>query len=229
MALRGNHDEMMQRTVLSLNDGWDWANNGMASTARSYGLALVTAKMPAPDKRALIVEALRADERVLDDARWLATLPLIHQDQHRIYVHAGLRPRMPLDEQTDDDLLWIREPFLRHQDAFGKLVIHGHTPTMNGKPQMRANRIGLDTGAYALGVLTAALFDEHSAGPIAVLQTGDQRTFTPEEIKADFMLCGMHQDGLALTCEIFILRNWGEVPADWNDDHEAELPNKLQR
>ena len=176
VALRGNHDQLFAETELERTDGWDWANNGMASTARSYGYGvLIEQKLPAFVKRALIIDALRSDERVRDDAQWLAGLPLIAQDQHRIFVHAGLRPGVPLVEQTIDDLLWIRETFLRHRGSFGKLVIHGHTPSLDGKPQVRANRIGLDTKAYESGFLTAALFDLNSPGPIAVLQTGDQR------------------------------------------------------
>ena len=173
VALRGNHDELMQTTVLGTDDGWDWANNGMASTARSYGYdALIEQKLSAFEKRALIVDALRSDERVRDDARWLAGLPLLYQDQHRIFVHAGLRPGVPLSDQTTADLLWIREPFLRHRGSFGKLVIHGHTPSLVGKPQVRANRIGLDTKAYDSGVLTAAAFDVENTKPISFLQAG---------------------------------------------------------
>ena len=57
----------------------------------------------------------------------------------------------------------------------------------------------------------------------------DAPTFTPEEIEADFMLRGMRRDGLAITRENYIIRNWGEIPADWNEDHEAEMPEKLQK
>ena len=176
VALRGNHDQMMADAVLGRDDGTNWAINGMAPTARSYGHGdLLAQEIPADRKLAMIVEALRSDQQAVEDARWLASLPLIHQDDHRIYVHAGLRPGVPLAEQSIDDLLWIRGRFLRHRGSFGKLVVHGHTPTDDGKPEVRSNRVGLDTGACWTGVLTAAVFDRTQAQPVAFLQTRDQR------------------------------------------------------
>ena len=86
--------------------------------------------MCADEERARIVEALRSDRQVVEDAVWLAGRPLVHEDEHRIYVHAGLRPGVALAEQRVFDLLWIREPFLRSRRSFGKLVVHGHTPTI---------------------------------------------------------------------------------------------------
>lgn len=69
------------------------------------------------------------------------------------FVHAGVRPGQPLDAQRVSDLRWIREPFLDHPGDFGKIVVHGHTIT--DKPDFRPNRIGIDTGAYSSGRLTA--------------------------------------------------------------------------
>lgn len=70
-----------------------------------------------------------------------------------LFVHAGIRPGVPLEEQEPADLRWIREPFLGHDASHGPMVVHGHTiaPT----PQLRGNRIGIDTGAYRSGSLTA--------------------------------------------------------------------------
>ena len=70
-----------------------------------------------------------------------------------LVVHAGVHPDAPLDDQKLSDLRWIREPFLSHDGSFGPVVVHGHTIT--DKPQVRRNRIGLDTGAYRSGRLTA--------------------------------------------------------------------------
>ena len=175
VAIRGNHDQMMADAALCVDDGMNWAYNGMAATARSYGhIDLLAREMPADEKLAMIIDALRRDPQVIDDARWLASLPLWHQDDHRIYVHAGLRPGVPLAEQEANDLLWIRGRFLRHQGSFGKLVVHGHTPTRDGKPEVRSNRTGLDTGACWTGVLTAAVFNREQAQPTAFLNTGEQ-------------------------------------------------------
>jgi serine/threonine protein phosphatase 1 len=176
VALRGNHERMMTDALLDGDDGLNWAANGLDSTAISYSYgSLVSLDMPADEKLTVLVEALRADPRVVDDARWMTNLPLVHEDQHRIYVHAGLRPGVSLAEQRAHDLTWIRGPFLRHHGSFGKLVVHGHTPTHDGKPEVHENRLNLDTGAYRTGILTAAVFNHREAGPTAFLQTGDRR------------------------------------------------------
>jgi serine/threonine protein phosphatase 1 len=70
-----------------------------------------------------------------------------------LFVHAGIAPEVPLDLQRSTDLRWIREPFLSHRASHGPVVVHGHTIT--DKPEFRPNRIGIDTGAYQSGVLTA--------------------------------------------------------------------------
>ncbi len=172
VALVGNRDAMMVEAVIGDDDGLDWAANGMASTAISYGhVALVAQPMSADEKRVRIVEALRSDRQVIRDALWLAGLPLVHEDGHRIYLHAGLRPGVALNEQRVFDPLWIREPFLQSSRSFGKLVVHGHTPTGDNQPDVRCNRVGLDTGAYTSGVLTAAIFKQGIAEPTAYLQT----------------------------------------------------------
>jgi serine/threonine protein phosphatase 1 len=70
-----------------------------------------------------------------------------------LFVHAGVRPGVSLDEQTQADLRWIRDPFLTHDGDHGFVVIHGHT--IVEEVDVRSNRIGIDTGAYRSGVLTA--------------------------------------------------------------------------
>jgi len=73
------------------------------------------------------------------------------------FVHAGVRPGIPLSGQHEHDLLWIREDFLLHEESFEKIVIHGHTPVM--EPDIRPNRINIDTGAYATGKLTCLVLE----------------------------------------------------------------------
>jgi serine/threonine protein phosphatase 1 len=79
------------------------------------------------------------------------------EDQVRLgdylFVHAGIRPGVPLEDQRTGDLRWIRETFLSHAESFGPVVVHGHT--IFAEPEVRANRIGIDTGAYTSGRLTA--------------------------------------------------------------------------
>ena len=71
--------------------------------------------------------------------------------------HAGVRPGVPLDRQSEDDLLWIRDEFLSSKMDFGKIVVHGHTPTE--EPEVLPNRINIDTGAFATGRLTCVALD----------------------------------------------------------------------
>jgi serine/threonine protein phosphatase 1 len=80
-------------------------------------------------------------------------LRLSHEVGDYLFVHAGVRPGIALDEQTPEDLIWIREDFLNSNKNFGRIIVHGHTPMR--KPQSLANRIGIDTGAVYGGKLTA--------------------------------------------------------------------------
>jgi serine/threonine protein phosphatase 1 len=72
--------------------------------------------------------------------------------------HAGVRPGVPLDNQRAEDLLWIRDEFLSSKVDFGKIVVHGHTPTQS--PEVLANRINIDTGAFATGRLTCLVIED---------------------------------------------------------------------
>ena len=74
-----------------------------------------------------------------------------------LFVHAGIDPRLPLDQQRTKDLRWIREPFLSCDDPLGAVVVHGHT--ISDEPEDRGNRIGIDTGAFMTGRLTALVLE----------------------------------------------------------------------
>jgi len=73
------------------------------------------------------------------------------------FVHAGVRPGIPFEKQREEDLLWIRWEFLNCDDDFGKFIVHGHTPVP--QPDIRSNRINIDTGAYATGQLTCLILE----------------------------------------------------------------------
>jgi serine/threonine protein phosphatase 1 len=88
---------------------------------------------------------------------FLAALRSSHVEGDYLFAHAGVRPGIPLSDQVEADLLWIREPFLCSAEDFGKVVVHGHTPTR--EPVLRANRIGVDTGACYGGALTALVLE----------------------------------------------------------------------
>lgn len=94
----------------------------------------------------------------------------MHDDGLRLFVHAGIDPERPLAEQDDDALLWIREPFLSSTRDHGRLIVHGHCPIFSGVPDLRANRLNIDTAAVYGGPLTAAIFSEDQAMPIEFIQ-----------------------------------------------------------
>ena len=100
---------------------------------------------------------------------WLRALPLSHDDGRRFFVHAGVDPRRPLDAQREHDLLWIREPFLSDERDYGRLIVHGHTPIRSGGPDLRSNRLDLDTAAGYGGPLTAAVFSDDATMPLQFL------------------------------------------------------------
>jgi serine/threonine protein phosphatase 1 len=151
VTLMGNHEAM----ALAAFDGSGpvrlWLAQGGLATLESYGIA---------------------EPRELPHGHvvWLRALPLSYDDGRRFFVHAGVNPSAPLDAQDDFDLLWIREPFLSHGGDYGRLIVHGHTPLADGVPDLRGNRLNLDTGAVFGGPLTAAVFDDTQTEPIGFLQ-----------------------------------------------------------
>ena len=90
--------------------------------------------------------------------RFLSSLTGSFECGDYLFVHAGIRPGVPLPQQREEDLLWIREDFLLHEKSFGKIVIHGHTPVE--EPDIRPNRINIDTGAYATGKLSCLVLQD---------------------------------------------------------------------
>ena len=112
-------------------------------------------------------------QKALNDAlpahhrAFLEGLKLYQIEGDYFFVHAGIRPRVPLEEQDPEDLLWIRDDFLHSADNHGKVVVHGHTPS--GVLEVLDNRIGIDTGAYFSGVLSCMILEDDRR---RVLQTG---------------------------------------------------------
>lgn len=149
--LMGNHEDFMLRFLDGAPLGELWAMNGGDATLASYGLR-IEESLSGPGGweavRRQLAERLPESHR-----RFLSELRLTHREGDVLFVHAGIRPGIPLAEQTPDDLLWIRDEFLESRADLGMLVVHGHTPTPY--PEVRANRIGIDTGACMTGRLTA--------------------------------------------------------------------------
>lgn len=155
VALMGNHDELMLRFLTDPVDaGPDWMRNGGDTTLRDYGISVPGT--PGPDELADLGDALAAalpgDHRAL-----LEGLRRSIQFGDFFFCHAGIRPGVPLDRQDPEDLIWIRKPFLTSKDDFGAVVIHGHTPVH--EPEIRLNRIDIDTGAVYGGPLTTLAID----------------------------------------------------------------------
>lgn len=153
LALLGNHEDLML-ACLETDDRdvwWNWLSNGGHKTLESFGLSTRFGYDPRALKEAL------GDKRI----HWLRSLPLYHETSHYIFVHAGIVPEIPMAMQHRKDLLWIRSRFLESQKDHGKLIIHGHTQTID--PELKANRIGIDTGEMRPKTLTAvALFPGQS-------------------------------------------------------------------
>jgi serine/threonine protein phosphatase 1 len=111
--------------------------------------------------------------RSVPPAEWAARIPLPHLIFLRdlaisrrigpyLFVHAGIRPGVPLEQQSRQDMLWIREPFLSSAADHGVVVVHGHTPKR--EPIVQPNRIAIDTGAVLGGALTCAVLQEDRLG-----------------------------------------------------------------
>lgn len=149
--LKGNHEQAVLDFLKDAEFGMVWRNFGGLETLHSYGIADAASLGTVADFRG----AQKTFAAALPDAhlRFLQELRLSVSFGDYFFVHAGIHPDVRLERQREQDLLWIREPFLSSTADFGKIVVHGHTP--EPEPVIRSNRIGVDTGAYMTGVLTA--------------------------------------------------------------------------
>jgi serine/threonine protein phosphatase 1 len=145
--LMGNHEDLLLGALAGRRGEAEiWMSNGGHAALASWGVPPRTA----PKRwEALIPPAHLA---------FIRTLALMHRAGGYVFVHAGVRPGVALARQVRQDLLWIREPFLSSTVAHEAVVVHGHTPE-DSAPVVRANRIGLDTGAVLGGPLTCGVFE----------------------------------------------------------------------
>ena len=151
VALKGNHEEALLLFLDDIDIGPQWMQHGGGPTLQSYGLNLASSGLAKGWSG--IQTAFRAALPPEHHA-FLSALRLSHVQGDYVFVHAGVRPGVRLEDQSEQDLLWIREPFLNASEPYpGKVVVHGHTPTV--APELKRARIGVDTGAYASGILTA--------------------------------------------------------------------------
>jgi serine/threonine protein phosphatase 1 len=147
--LKGNHEAYFLELLRDPNKLDDWRQFGGLQTLMSYGL------QPSlnPDATERIELISRLNEIVpAEHLAFLRGLQPSFACGDFFFVHAGVRPGIPLSQQHESDLLWIRNEFLDSEVNFGKFIVHGHTPVR--EPDIRKNRINIDTGAYATGNLT---------------------------------------------------------------------------
>lgn len=181
VVVKGNHDRMFEGylddpfgAAGAFAPAHRWLNPGIggAATLASYGLH-APADRPIRPVHAEAVAAVPAAHRA-----FLAGLPLVHRLGEVLFVHAGIRPGVPLAAQREDDLLWIRDAFLDDGGDHGPLVVHGHTPVT--APDHRGNRVNLDTGAGYGGPLTAVAIEGRE---VFLLGPGGRRRLAPPQFR----------------------------------------------
>jgi serine/threonine protein phosphatase 1 len=154
--LLGNHESMMREFLDDTGVGPTWMMNGGDRTLSSYGVAADDA-LWAPRSAFEHLQAAFRARLPRAHRKFLESLRLMHIEGDYAFVHAGVRPGVALDRQVEEDLIWIREPFLSSIEDFGKIVVHGHT--IAPRPDMQPNRIGIDTGAYSSNRLTCLVLE----------------------------------------------------------------------
>jgi len=153
--IRGNHEELLcdfleDRITIDI-----WKALGGIETLRSYGVSLKDLSNESASRAAL--------------GRFRTLLPASHNMFFRslrpcfqigdyLFVHAGVKPGVALEQQSEKTMMWIRDEFLSYKGQFGYIIVHGHTPV--AEPDLRPNRINIDTGAYATNKLTCLRIDE---------------------------------------------------------------------
>jgi serine/threonine protein phosphatase 1 len=161
VCLTGNHEPYLLEFLQRPGRLREWSMLGGRETLMSYGI-----KPPMNADAQIQRELADALNATIPKShvRFLANLPSCFICGGFFFAHAGVRPGIPLDKQRDEDLLWIRDDFLLHEDDFGKIIVHGHTPVL--ELDIRHNRINIDTGAYATGRLTCLVIEGDSYAPL---------------------------------------------------------------
>lgn len=160
--LKGNHETLIVDFLEDPSVLDYWRSYGGLETLLSYGLK--------PSLRVSADERLKLSEQLAgtisqDHLVFLNSLQPYFRCGDFLFVHAGIRPTIALADQDEKDLLWIREEFLQYEKSFGLFVIHGHTAVH--APDMRTNRLNIDTGAFATGRLTCVAIEASTIRPIS--------------------------------------------------------------
>ena len=177
--LKGNHEQAFLRFIDEPAWAAPWLERfGGGATLAAYGVA-------PPDLGASPEELTAARDRLLANMpashlRLLQRLDVMVVLGDYAFVHAGVAPGTPLAEQTEDALLWSRSEFLAAQRPFEKIIVHGHSWN-DDQPQILPHRIGLDTGAYETGVLTAVRIEDHRREAIQALDEAATRRHAAQQ------------------------------------------------
>ncbi len=176
--LAGNHEEMFLESFEDIEVLRHFLKHGGRETILSFNLSK-------SDYRKLSLEELmdRLPKIVPEHVRdFVANFEELIEAGDYVFAHAGINPNLPLDKQKRSDLLWIRERFLRHKGAFPKVVVHGHT--IFDEIETKPHRIGIDTGAFRSGVLTAIVLEGTSRRAIQAVEKTKQIKIKHKEIEA---------------------------------------------
>lgn len=144
-CIRGNHEQICIEAQYNKKAMKNWMWNGGEEALASYGGTIPSGHIS-----------------------WMESLPFYIEQEHTIFVHAGLEPSMPIDQQDNNSLIWIRDSFLESDHNFGKHIVHGHTPI---GPELCEFRTNLDSGAFMTGKLSIGVFGSKGHGkPSSVTQ-----------------------------------------------------------
>ena len=177
--LRGNHETFLPRFLADPRSLDEWRQYGGLETLLSYGLR--PSINPDRDEQTMLATEF-AEVVPREHLDFLQSLDLTFSCGDFLFVHAGVRPGVPIHEQTEDDLLWIRDDFLNWEQPFERFVVHGHTPV--DEPDLRLNRINIDTGAYATGRLTCVVIENTAVTQLASDEIQLDGTFSVPSTRA---------------------------------------------
>jgi serine/threonine protein phosphatase 1 len=155
ICLLGNHEDVLLRFLEEPSILREWGNFGGYATLASYGIGIPESMTPQAlaDLRDRFKQHFPAQH-----AAFLKQLRLSYRAGDYLFVHAGVLPKLPLAEQSRDDLLWIRQPFLQHEGFFEQYVVHGHSPV--AVPDIRVQRANLDVSAAAVPSLCCLVIED---------------------------------------------------------------------
>ncbi len=155
IRLRGNHEEMLLSFLDDPEFAPMWMINGGEATLSSYGIGEMQGETI--EQRNRNIQAALKERLPRAHVEFFHSLGLHHVAGDYLFVHAGVLPGVALEEQVVEDLLWIRGEFIKSDADHGKCVVHGHTVV--DEPEIRENRIAIDTGAYFSNILSCLVLD----------------------------------------------------------------------